>query len=194
MFQSLGRDSVGFSWAFSRYASREANMFQSLGRDSVGFSPVRGAGRFELTRRFQSLGRDSVGFSGSRMIGMVWFSQAVFGWIFGMAWFVSAFLSFIFGAYLGIFCHPIRFCERLLKWKSSRNGILCCGGSLAGFRWEKFGKTPVFWMRATPSVCFIASPLAQRRRKIFYRMMVFFSRGFSDPTVSTLDAQVTHRG
>ena len=39
MFQSLGRDSVGFSWLAAFVGSANQAMFQSLGRDSVGFSP-----------------------------------------------------------------------------------------------------------------------------------------------------------
>ena len=38
LFQSLGRDSVGFSEAKARQLAQALKEFQSLGRDSVGFS------------------------------------------------------------------------------------------------------------------------------------------------------------
>ena len=63
VFQSLGRDSVGFSHARHVRFDFDANQFQSLGRDSVGFSELPPIDAAIHADTFQSLGRDSVGFS-----------------------------------------------------------------------------------------------------------------------------------
>ena len=63
MFQSLGRDSVGFSRSSNAGARGIWWWFQSLGRDSVGFSLEVGGAAADVNLGFQSLGRDSVGFS-----------------------------------------------------------------------------------------------------------------------------------
>ena len=58
--------SVGILWGLACRSSQHGKptyQFQSLGRDSVGFSQPGRALAHRLHPKFQSLGRDSVGFS-----------------------------------------------------------------------------------------------------------------------------------
>ncbi len=64
LFQSLGRDSVGWDTSRSARSREGVNRFQSLGRDSVGWDLLSFLSFPFTGGRFQSLGRDSVGWDG----------------------------------------------------------------------------------------------------------------------------------